>query len=192
MRKPQIRPPKCWAEAESGAQDLRIIRRQTHSCLNTVGMGPHPPRARAGRALSDDKQLDCRKSSRFDETMGEMKTLSFALLLLLPLPASGQPLAALFAACTGRYSAEMEHAWLVQDDRAGHYEEKRGQFIELLEAVVPVENRRAALHLRIEAKMAHARLLTQASLSADQDRARWARGRARAEMNYCAGLLLDS
>ncbi|MCV6592061.1 MAG: hypothetical protein OIF48_03845 [Silicimonas sp.] len=121
-----------------------------------------------------------------------MKTLSFALLLLLPHPARGLPLADMFAACTGRYSAEMEHAWLVQDDRAGGFEQKRRQFIELLEAVVPAEERRAALHRRIEAKMAHAQLLTQAWFSNDHDRALWARSRARAEMNYCAGLLLDS
>ena len=125
--------------------------------------------------------------------MCSLKTLG-ALLLLLPTSAqaTNNTLYSTFASCAGRLSAEMEHAWLMSDPHADELEYRRGQLIELLEAVVPNDHQGRALSLRIYAKQAHAKLLTQASFSTDADRAEWARDRATFELHYCASFLLES
>ncbi len=117
-----------------------------------------------------------------------------ALLLFLPMPspAADDPLVSSFAACAGRFSAELEHAWLMNDDRIDEIAHRRAQFIDFLGAMVPDDQRRHALHLRIDAKVAHAQLLTAASFSGDADRSRWAMLRAKSEIDYCAGFLLES
>ncbi len=112
--------------------------------------------------------------------------------MILPAPARADTIVSTFATCAGRFSAEMEHAWLVYDERAEEYEHRRGQFIDLLNAIVPQDQLRATLHLRVDAKMAHAQLLSQASFSEDADRSAWAIRRAKSEIDYCAGFLLDS
>ena len=110
--------------------------------------------------------------------MSNLKTFVLALVIL---PAStyamSNTLFSTFASCTGRLSAEMEHAWLMNDPRADDLAHRRGQFVDLLEAVVPDDQKRHALTLRIDAKLAHAALLTQATFSEDSDRAEWAIGR---------------
>lgn len=125
-----------------------------------------------------------------------MSSLKTFLVLLLILPkqslAADDPLMSSFAACAGRFSAELEHAWLMNDDRTDQIAHRRAQFIDLLNATVPDDQRRHALHLRIDAKMAHAQLLTAASFSRDADRSKWAVRRARAEIDYCTGFLLES
>lgn len=125
--------------------------------------------------------------------MSSLKTL---LVLFFVLPALGRaaedPLVSSFAACAGRFSAELEHAWLMNDVRTDEIAHRRTQFIDLLEATVPDDRRRHALHLRINAKVAHSQLLTTASFSRFADRSKWAARRARAEINYCTGFLLDS
>ena len=125
--------------------------------------------------------------------MGSLKTL-LVLLLLLPTPLSAamDTLSSTFAACTGRLSAELEHSWLVEVDNSDEIAHRRLQFIELLNATVAPDLRRQALYLRIDAKMAHAQLLTAATFSKDADRATWALKRARSEIDYCLGFLLDS
>lgn len=97
-----------------------------------------------------------------------------------------------FATCAGRFSAELEHAWLMSDEQADEIERSRHMFIDLLNAAIPSEQSRHALHLRIEAKVAHASLLTQATFSRDQERALWAVRRAEAEIAYCNGFLHES
>lgn len=125
--------------------------------------------------------------------MSGLKTL-LLVLLVLPMPgrAAEDPLVSAFATCAGRFSAELAHAWLMQDDRAPEIEHRRSQFVELLNAVVSSDGRRNALHLRIDAKVAHAGLLSQASFSSDADRSQWAIRRAKAEIDYCTGFLLES
>ena len=103
-----------------------------------------------------------------------------------------QDLAQMFAGCAGRMSAQMEHAWLTNDPAADAYEGQRLTFIALLDATVPKGQERAALHHRIDAKLAHASLLTIASFSDRPDRAAHARMRAEWHMTACTELLLDS
>ncbi|WP_281995606.1 hypothetical protein [Ruegeria faecimaris] len=125
--------------------------------------------------------------------MSSLKTF-LVLLLILPKqsPAADDPLMSSFAACAGRFSAELEHAWLMNDDRTDQIAHRRAQFIDLLNTTVPDDQRRHALHLRIDAKMAHAKLLSAARFSHDADRSKWAVRRARAEIDYCTGFLLES
>ena len=125
--------------------------------------------------------------------MCSLRTLAL-VLLVLPMQAQAEehPLVSAFAACVGRFSAEMEHAWLLNQSRAEELEQRRAQFIDLLEATVAPDRRRQAFHLRIDAKMAHASLLTAASFSRDPERSSWAIRRAQSEIDYCAGFLLES
>ena len=125
--------------------------------------------------------------------MSGLKTLVL-LLLVVPMPgrATEDPLVSAFASCAGRFSAELEHAWLMQDGRSSQIENRRRQFIDLLNATVPVDQRRHALNLRIDAKVAHAQLLSQATFSDEADRSEWAVRRARSEIEYCTGFLLES
>lgn len=115
-------------------------------------------------------------------------------MFLLPHPATADEDALLvtFASCTGRLSAELEHAWLMGDARGEDIAHRRQQFVDILSAIVPPTQRRDMLHLRIQAKIAHASLLSQSVFSDDAERATWALRRATAEVNYCAGFLLDS
>ena len=125
--------------------------------------------------------------------MSVLRTLVIALLLApTTLAAMSNTLYSTFASCTGRMSAEMEHAWLMHDPHAEEHEFRRAQFVDLLDAVVPDHLKRRALVLRIDAKHAHARLLTQATFSDDTVLAKWASKRAKAEILLCASLLLDS
>ena len=122
-----------------------------------------------------------------------MKTLVI-LLTVLPLPgrAADNVLTSAFASCAGRFSAELEHAWLVADERTEEIERRRRQFIDLVNATVPPDQRRHVLNLRIDAKIAHGALLTQATFSQDRERAQWAARRAESEIAYCSGFLLES
>ena len=125
--------------------------------------------------------------------MGALRTLVL-LLVVLPLPgrAADMPLANTFASCAGRFSAEMEHAWLIADDRADRFKDHRAAFIDLLEAVVASDGKRDALNWRIEAKIAHADLLSRATFSNDADQSAWALRRASANIALCETYLLKS
>ena len=125
--------------------------------------------------------------------MSSLKAI-LILLVLLPLPAraTGDPLVSAFASCAGRFSAELEHAWLMQDARTDEIAHRRDAFIDLLNATVPDDRWQKALHLRIDAKVAHAQLLSAAAFSRDADRIRWAARRAKFEIDYCNGFLLES
>lgn len=118
---------------------------------------------------------------------------SLALLLAVNTPATAQmPLFETFASCTGRLSAQMEHAWLMNDPAADALETQRLTFVSLLDAVTPEADRKAALNHRIEAKMAHAALLTTADFGTDTQRANWAKRQSHHHLSICQRLLLDS
>lgn len=133
--------------------------------------------------------------------MGGLKTLlSLSLVALcaalpaLAIPESPRERALLFAACAGRYSASMEHAWLMGDD-GGRAALQRGQFLDLLEAQQPQAMAQglsgpALLDARITAKFAQARLLQLASFHTDAAQKRRASAEARRAMAPCAALLL--
>ena len=121
-------------------------------------------------------------------------TLGLAPAARAAMPASSVDLAQAFAACVGRYSASLEHSWLVglSGDEA---RTRRETFRTLLEAVEP--DARAAgmrpsdlLGYRINAKMAQAQLLSAAQYSDDPRRKRIAIARARSQMRACELLLI--
>ena len=82
---------------------------------------------------------------------------------------------AVFAQCAGRYSAEMEHAWLL--GRPGRQaQDGRQQMVALIDAVAPHSGLSGPeiLGLRIDSKMAHAALLTRATFGRDAQARRMA------------------
>ncbi len=95
-----------------------------------------------------------------------------------------------FASCAGRYSAEVEHAWLMQDPAAEQHEERRAAFLSMLEALDPVRTGPEALNHRVAAKAAHAGLLGQAAFAPDPVHRTVARRLAQSHQAACAGLLL--
>ncbi|MBS0123175.1 hypothetical protein [Thetidibacter halocola] len=96
-----------------------------------------------------------------------------------------------FATCTGRWSAVMEHEWLMGRD-GSEAEMRRATFVTLLEAAMPdpAVDAPDLLHLRIAAKHALAHLLQQADLGTDPATARRARAMARNQLAPCRTLLL--
>ena len=130
--------------------------------------------------------------------MSGMKTFALCLVLAvfssLP-PARALPLApdnpvVLFATCVGRLSAMMEHQWMFDGAGSERTEAQRAAMIGLLEAVRPADAGRQVLHLRIEAKMAQAALLTRATFNPDAEEARRALMLAEMRVAECTGLLL--
>ncbi|WGW03290.1 hypothetical protein [Tropicibacter oceani] len=132
--------------------------------------------------------------------MGGLKTYVLGLIFwavagvgqAMPLEIGDQ--ARSFAACLGRYSATMEHEWLMGRDGA-LAQDRRRLFESLLDAVT--HDARTAgltgahlLHIRIEAKFAQARLLQTASLGQDARRARYAQSRASQLIGTCQAMVL--
>ncbi len=119
--------------------------------------------------------------------------MSFVLLGLLPVApafAYDDPLRT-FASCAGRLSAEMEHQWLMSDPASDRTEAQRAAMISLIDAIMAPGQGRDVLHWRIDAKQAHAVLLTRATFNDDEDDAAWALARAEAQLAACTGLLLS-
>ena len=81
------------------------------------------------------------------------------------MPAQAEPLAYIFATCTGRFSAELEHAWLMGNPETESIAHRRAQFEDLLYAVATDGEHRNLLNRRINAKQAHAQILQQAGIS---------------------------
>ncbi len=105
------------------------------------------------------------------------------------MPARATDLVTTFAQCTGRYSAHMEHQWLIGAP-AEDIVADRAAMIALLDAVMPKTRARETLAKRIEAKFAQARLLARASFNDDSADATWAATRASVEIGSCRALLL--
>ena len=95
-----------------------------------------------------------------------------------------------FAYCTGRYSAELEHAWLMRDPAADDREARRDSFVALLEAVSSEDSAPSVLNHRISAKVAHAALLRRASFAEESDSRDHARALAASLVRSCDGFLL--
>lgn len=98
-------------------------------------------------------------------------------------------LVAQFATCTGRLSAQMEFQWLMSAASSDQTQAQRAAMIDLLDAVTPDDQRRAALHRRLEAKVAHYRLLTRAELSGTGKDAAWAAHQAQRNIRSCLKLM---
>ena len=133
----------------------------------------------------------------FDQIMGVFRTWLVGLLVFLsgaPVQATGsvhEDLHVIFATCAGQLSATMEHQWLLADPTSERTELHRAAMIGLLQATTPADQRSATLARRIEAKMAHAALLTRASFNTDQQDALWAQRQAEQTIASCTSLLLS-
>ncbi len=127
--------------------------------------------------------------------MGDMKTLLVAFVLLVtpamnPAAAAQTGLAQTFASCAGRLSATMEMQWILSDPNADRTQSQRAAMIELLESVTPDGAAAGLLNIRIDAKMAHAALLTRASFGNDPAVKAWAAQRAELELATCLEMML--
>lgn len=95
-----------------------------------------------------------------------------------------------FAYCAGRLSAQMEFQWLMSDPASDRTQSERAAMIGLVEAVAQPGQGKALLNLRIEAKQAQARLLSQALFHDDREIQLHAKERAENELAQCRSLLL--
>jgi len=125
--------------------------------------------------------------------MGGIKTqlpigLAALLASLVPAPTKADiedPLK-YFASCTGRLSAQMEHEWLVSED-SDQTESHRNAMSDLLFATMGPDDGRQVLTWRIEAKIAHASLLTRAAFRDDE----WAKQRAIELVRDCTSIMVS-
>lgn len=103
-------------------------------------------------------------------------------------PGAADPLARDFALCAGRYSALVEHQWLVDGPASEHSAMIRDAFVQMTEAVSGTEGAAVALNWRIEAKAAQAALLSRAWAARD----RVAEARSAQLLQACADLIDQS
>ena len=94
------------------------------------------------------------------------------------------------ATCVGRFSAQMEHHWLFQDTPTTRIETERAHLIDILEAVTTPENASDVLSMRIEAKLAHAALLTRAVFATQGKSSALATARVDTQLQACGDILL--
>lgn len=125
-----------------------------------------------------------------------MKTLSL-LVCVAAAPASALTSTAddqltFFATCAGRLSATMEHQWIHNLSAVDATTAQRSEMINLVSAVMPDEDGRAVLNIRVSAKHAQAQLLARATLNRDVGDAEWAQARADALLQECTSVLLGS
>lgn len=97
-----------------------------------------------------------------------------------------------FAQCTGRLSALMEHQWMFDGPASEDTARARQTMIELLDTAQTTSTvpRAIVLSWRIEAKQAQARLLSQATFGPDPRRARQANQLSLRYLRECRTLLL--
>lgn len=117
---------------------------------------------------------------------------TFLLLALMvtstSLQAAPAELTRSIAQCTGRMSAEMEFEWLI--GRSGDQPRLfRSHLEDVLDAIATPEDGRAILNIRIEAKHAHATLLTRSMFNDDPDDAKRAARMAAYFSDGCRAML---
>ena len=103
-------------------------------------------------------------------------------------PAAADPLLRDFAICTGRYSALVEHQWLVDGPASEQSERVRDALWSLVDAVATPEEALAAMGWRIEAKAGQRALLARAWFDGDAA----ARKRSAQLLQACADLIGQS
>lgn len=91
-----------------------------------------------------------------------------------------------FADCTGRLSAELSHLWMMASPGSDQVEGLRAATIDILEAITPEGQGRQVLSWRLQARSAHAALLSRATFRNDP----WASDRAAAQIAYCASFIV--
>ncbi len=123
--------------------------------------------------------------------------LGVTLYLAGPASADSRSLVREFAACAGRYSAQMEWRWLMSVEGADVSAANRAYFVDLIEAVMPEAlndglHPRDVLAWRIEAKHAQAKLMQVATFSQEADVATPAVQSAVHYLSYCDAMLPTS
>lgn len=117
--------------------------------------------------------------------------LGTALLIQpAPSPAFTDDPVRLFATCTGRMSAVMEHQWLTEGPASELSQALRDGHLALLEASMTADQAAEALNWRVEAKAAQAELLSLAAFGPDPAARQRAAARAEALIAACSALLL--
>jgi hypothetical protein len=103
-------------------------------------------------------------------------------------PALADPLLREFAICAGRYSAMVEHQWLVDGPSSDASAGTRDSLLALVEAVEEPGMSATVMGWRIEAKVAQKALLQRAHFAKD----RVAEARAAELLQSCAALIGQS
>ncbi|OCX66055.1 hypothetical protein BFP70_08040 [Thioclava sp. SK-1] len=120
--------------------------------------------------------------------------ICFLALCLSAAPIRAAEIAELervFATCTGRLTAQLQDESLWDTPQTDQLRKSHAAMEELLLAVANPENGRARLTLRVEARLAHARLLRAARFSKDPRQAQWAQRRAAHLINDCVSMLMS-
>lgn len=126
------------------------------------------------------------------QIMSGLKTLAFSLILagLTSGAQADSGLVRHVSECVGRLSAQMEHHWMFQDASSDEVERQRAHLIDILDTLTTPETATGILAGRIDAKMAHAALLTRAVFSDDPKTGRWAAAQAERNIRLCGDILL--
>ncbi|MEP3637930.1 MAG: hypothetical protein ABJN14_11785 [Paracoccaceae bacterium] len=95
----------------------------------------------------------------------------------------------LFAQCAGRFSAEMEFAWLIGDQDSEIPKQLRSHFIDMIDAILAPGDGPNVLARRIEAKVAHTALLSRAQFSENPTEIRIAAQTAEHDVAFCRAML---
>jgi hypothetical protein len=74
--------------------------------------------------------------------------LAVLMLGAMPAPAAADPLLRDFSTCAGRYSALVEHQWLVDGPASNVSAGRRDAMLELVAAVMPPEMAKTAMGWR--------------------------------------------
>ncbi|MEP2532771.1 hypothetical protein [Shimia sp.] len=133
--------------------------------------------------------------------MGSIKTILSSLVLSAAVAPIGpaalsqslitsDPLQ-FFATCAGRLSAEMEFQWMFDGAAADRISQERLAVLDIIDAMMPPDQGRTVLNWRVEAKMAQAALLTQATFATQDRRADNARTLALRNVESCRAQLLS-
>lgn len=103
-------------------------------------------------------------------------------------PLAADPLLRDFSVCAGRYSALVEHQWLVDGPASDVSADRRDAMLELVAAVMPQDMAKTAMGWRIEAKVAQRALLDRAFFALDSA----AEKRSAQLLQACADLIGQS
>ena len=132
--------------------------------------------------------------------MSALRTISVALAAILAaapghaLPVTASERALTFAACAGRYSAEVEHRWLVAPSDSAGPAQRRDAFLSLLDAVAPDAGLpgHRLMAARIEEKAMQAALLARATFHTDPSVAEAAGAAAGRRISACGAWLIGA
>lgn len=110
------------------------------------------------------------------------------MLGVTPAPGAADPLLRQFAVCTGRFSALVEHQWLVDGPASEGSAVMRDSLWSLVEALAGAQETKAAMGWRVEAKAGQKALLARAHFTGD----RAAEMRSAQLLQACADLVGQS